>query len=79
MFIHPLQLLLEWKGFRRLYIYAMTENMKYDDNNDDGDGDDNGDDNDDEDDYVRSWPTVGFNISLDAYISITIIRVYNYT
>ena len=54
MFIHPLQLLLEWKGFRRLYIYAMTENMKYDDNNDDGDGDDNGDDNDDEDDYVRS-------------------------
>ena len=20
--------LLEWKGFRRLYIYAMTENMK---------------------------------------------------
>lgn len=23
-----MQLLLEWKGFRRLYIYAMTENMK---------------------------------------------------
>jgi len=23
-----MELLLEWKGFRRLYIYAMTENMK---------------------------------------------------
>lgn len=23
-----MQLLLEWKGFRRMYIYAMTENMK---------------------------------------------------
>jgi len=23
-----MQLLLEWKGFRRLYVYAMTENMK---------------------------------------------------
>merc|ERR1711970_1515395 len=23
-----MQMLLEWKGFRRLYIYAMTENMK---------------------------------------------------
>ena len=21
-------MLLEWKGFRRMYIYAMTENMK---------------------------------------------------
>lgn len=39
MFIHPLQLLLEWKGFRRLYIYAMTENMKYDDVCDDDDDD----------------------------------------
>jgi hypothetical protein len=23
-----MELLLDWKGFRRLYIYAMTENMK---------------------------------------------------
>ena len=29
IFFHSVQLLLEWKGFRRLYIYAMTENMKY--------------------------------------------------
>ena len=24
----PLQYLLEWRGCRRLYVYAMTENMK---------------------------------------------------